>query len=42
MPRRRDERLLTFEADEVLDRAEDQGDLFAPVLGVKQSLPALS
>jgi bifunctional non-homologous end joining protein LigD len=39
---RRDERLLTFEAQELLDRAEDQGDLFAPVLGVKQALPALS
>ncbi len=39
---RRDERLLTFEAHELLDRAEDQGDLFAPALGVKQSLPALS
>ncbi|HUB03803.1 MAG TPA: hypothetical protein VMA76_01980, partial [Solirubrobacteraceae bacterium] len=38
---RRDERLLTFEADELLARAEDQGDLFAAALGVKQSLPAL-
>ena len=38
---RRDERLLTFEAHELLDRAEDQGDLFAAALGVKQSLPAL-
>ena len=30
---------LVFEAGEVLDRIEDQGDLFAPVLGLKQSLP---
>jgi bifunctional non-homologous end joining protein LigD len=37
----RDERRLTFEADEVLARAEEQGDLFASVLGVKQQLPAL-
>ena len=37
----RDERVLTFEADEVLTRVEDQGDLFAPVLSVKQQLPAL-
>ncbi len=39
---RHDEQLLTFEAHELLDRAEDQGDLFAAALGVKQSLPALS
>jgi bifunctional non-homologous end joining protein LigD len=38
---RRDERLLTFEADEVLARAAQQGDLFAPVLSVKQQLPAV-
>ena len=37
----RDARVLTFEADEVLARVEDQGDLFAPVLSVKQQLPAL-
>jgi bifunctional non-homologous end joining protein LigD len=37
----RDERLLTFEADEVLARAAQQGDLFAPVLSVKQQLPPL-
>ena len=37
----RDARVLTFEADEVLTRVEDQGDLFAPVLSVKQQLPAL-
>jgi len=38
---RRDEGLLTFEAHELLLRAEEQGDLFAPVLSVKQQLPAL-
>jgi bifunctional non-homologous end joining protein LigD len=37
----RDQTLLTFEADELLARVEDQGDLFAPVLSVKQQLPAL-
>jgi bifunctional non-homologous end joining protein LigD len=37
----RDERLLTFEADEVLARVAQQGDLFAPVLSIKQQLPAL-
>jgi bifunctional non-homologous end joining protein LigD len=38
---RGDERLLTFEAHEVLARADEQGDLFADVLGVKQALPNL-
>ena len=37
----RDEGLLTFEADELLRRVEEQGDLFAPVLAVQQQLPAL-
>jgi bifunctional non-homologous end joining protein LigD len=36
-----DEQLLTFEAHELLTRAEDQGDLFAPALGVQQNLPTL-
>jgi bifunctional non-homologous end joining protein LigD len=36
----RDETLLTFTAEEVLDRAGEQGDLFAPVLSLKQELPA--
>jgi bifunctional non-homologous end joining protein LigD len=36
-----DDGLLTFEADGLLARAEDQGDLFAPALSVKQRLPAL-
>jgi len=37
----RDEGLLTFEARELLARADEQGDLFAAVLSVKQHLPAL-
>ncbi len=36
-----DERRLTFEAHELLARAEDQGDLFAAALGVQQNLPSL-
>ena len=36
----RDETLLTFTTDEVLSRAGEQGDLFAPVLSLKQELPA--
>lgn len=32
---------LVFEAGEVLDRIEEQGDLFAPVLELKQKLPEL-
>jgi bifunctional non-homologous end joining protein LigD len=36
----RDERLLSFEVEEVLARTRDQGDLFAPVLSLKQVLPA--
>jgi bifunctional non-homologous end joining protein LigD len=38
---RGDEGLLTFEAHELLARAEEQGDLFAAALSVKQSLPTL-
>ena len=30
---------LVFEADDVLDRVEERGDLFAPVLELKQRLP---
>jgi bifunctional non-homologous end joining protein LigD len=37
----RDEGLLTFEAEQLLERVEDQGDLFAPALSVKQQLPSL-
>jgi bifunctional non-homologous end joining protein LigD len=36
-----DETLLTFEAGELLARVAEQGDLFAPVLSIKQQLPAL-
>lgn len=32
---------LTFEAGEVLERVEEHGDLFAPVLELKQKLPEL-
>jgi bifunctional non-homologous end joining protein LigD len=39
--RQGDEGVLTFEAHEVLERADEQGDLFAPVLSVKHELPAL-
>ncbi len=35
-----DERRLTFTTDQVLNRAGEQGDLFAPVLSLKQELPA--
>jgi bifunctional non-homologous end joining protein LigD len=34
--------LLTFEAPEVLKRVQKQGDLFAPVLMLRQKLPELS
>ena len=36
----RDEGLLSFEVDEVLGRVREQGDLFAPVVSLKQDLPA--
>jgi bifunctional non-homologous end joining protein LigD len=39
---RGDETDLTFEADELLTRAREQGDLFASAVSVKQELPALS
>ena len=32
---------LAFTSDEALERAEKFGDLFAPVLQLKQKLPAL-
>ncbi len=37
----RDERVLTFVVDDVLRRAADLGDLFAPVASLRQELPAL-
>ena len=36
-----DPELLVFTSDQVLQRAEQSGDLFAPVLQIKQKLPAL-
>jgi len=39
--KKRSAKPLTFEAGEVLKRVEKQGDLFAPVLKLKQKLPAL-
>ena len=37
----RDPALLRFETDQVLARVGEQGDLFAPVVSLKQALPAL-
>ena len=37
--KRRDARAITFLADELLERVERLGDLFAPVLKLKQKLP---
>ena len=39
--RKRDASLLAFEFDQVLRRVEEDGDLFAPVLKVKQKLPSI-
>jgi bifunctional non-homologous end joining protein LigD len=36
-----EESRLTFEAEELLARVAEQGDLFAPALSVSQQLPAL-
>jgi bifunctional non-homologous end joining protein LigD len=38
--RRKSPKLLTFAADQVPARADEQGDLFAPVLTLKQELPS--
>jgi bifunctional non-homologous end joining protein LigD len=38
--RAEDADVLTFTSDDVLARVEEQGDLFAPVLTLKQELPA--
>jgi bifunctional non-homologous end joining protein LigD len=38
----RDERVLTFEVGDVLARVADQGDEFAPVVTLRQELPAAS
>jgi bifunctional non-homologous end joining protein LigD len=37
----RDTELLAFETDRVLERAASDGDVFAPLLSVKQELPAI-
>jgi bifunctional non-homologous end joining protein LigD len=37
----RDPELLTFEAEQVLERVADQGDLFAPLESLRQQLPAI-
>ena len=37
----RDASVLAFETEQVLGRVEELGDLFAPVLAVRQSLPGL-
>jgi bifunctional non-homologous end joining protein LigD len=39
--RRRSADVLSFEHDDVLDRVERDGDLFAPVLTLRQALPPL-
>jgi bifunctional non-homologous end joining protein LigD len=39
--KKKNPKLLTFEAGEVLKRVEKHGDLFAPVLELKQKLPAV-
>jgi bifunctional non-homologous end joining protein LigD len=36
---KKDAKLLVFEADQVLERVQKQGDLFEPVLKLKQQLP---
>jgi len=40
--KKKDASLLVFEADQVLGRVEKMGDLFEPVLALKQKLPKLS
>jgi bifunctional non-homologous end joining protein LigD len=40
--RTRNAKQLSFEAKEVLKRVEEMGDLFSPVLSLKQKLPSLS
>jgi bifunctional non-homologous end joining protein LigD len=40
--KKKNAKLLTFEAEDVLKRVQKHGDLFAPVLTLKQKLPSLS
>jgi hypothetical protein len=42
MLKKKDSGLLVFEADQVLKRVEKMGDLFEPVLMLKQTLPKLT
>ena len=42
MLKKKDSGLLVFEADQVLKRVEKMGDLFEPVLTLKQTLPKLT
>jgi bifunctional non-homologous end joining protein LigD len=39
--KKKDAKLLVFDADQVLKRVEKMGDLFAPLLKLKQKLPKL-
>ena len=39
--KKKDAKLLVFEADEVLKRVDKMGDLFEPLLKLKQKLPKL-
>lgn len=39
--KKKDAALLVFEAQQVIERVEKSGDLFAPLLALKQKLPAL-
>jgi bifunctional non-homologous end joining protein LigD len=39
--KKKNAKLLVFEADEVLKRLDKMGDLFAPLLKLKQKLPKL-
>jgi bifunctional non-homologous end joining protein LigD len=40
--RKKNAKLLTFGPDDVLKRVAKQGDLFGPVLKLKQKLPPLA
>ena len=40
--KKKDASLLVFESQQVLDRVDEMGDLFAPLLSLKQKLPKLT
>jgi bifunctional non-homologous end joining protein LigD len=40
--KKKDATLLVFEASQVLDRSQKMGDLFEPVLTLRQKLPKLA